>query len=105
MSEFEQAIGRKAYPSDFADITAVVGDAKRVITETDGMGIHPIMNPNRIPWWEQHMMGAKNEEEAREMIKRDEEALLLRQTALQLARRINDLEKMEKEEAKKVGKK
>jgi hypothetical protein len=64
IEEYEQAIRRRAHPEDFSDITAVVGDAKRIYTPTDAMGIHPIPVPNGKRWWEDVLEQHRAQEKA-----------------------------------------
>lgn len=61
VEDYERAIGRKAYPEDFADINAIMGE-ERVAIPTDVVGIQPIPPP-KTNWWKEVLDKAKAEED------------------------------------------
>jgi hypothetical protein len=64
VEDYERALGRKAYPEDFADINAIMGE-ERVEKPTDVVAIRPIPEPPKPQWWKEVLAKANAKEEGR----------------------------------------
>jgi hypothetical protein len=65
LEDYERAIGRKAYPEDFADINAIMG-TERVAVATDVVDYHPRV-PGAVPrkkWWKEVIEKTNKETES-----------------------------------------